>query len=987
MPKEMFSLKKPRPLATLIAVTIVLLVILSTLTISVVLYLNLGKSLTIEFEERVRAEGREVSQALTNRSRRLETRLKALTLDNTVRVTLMLGARMQLEEHLRAVYRSDSDIHFFIEDTSQKYSYSVSQTPFEQHEMWQALSSPPASLVLTNDLSHLGFKLTYTLPITRQQDDIGLASALYLFKDDNYLKSILGSGNAHKLVIISNGAVWDLLSGELLSVPETFLFSEDDSAKVNYLQVKNADYAAVVVSNQFNLFLFSNISNLENAQKKVLYSVMFPALGVIVLSLFVSFYLSKRLIHPLRQLTDMALAITNGETAIEGVSENYRILEFNRLRMSLSSMLSHLEHLRELERYQELFEGVGDNVFIHNLSGEIIDVNEVAITSLGVEREKLRGINITNFVPEHLKVQLNTHFSQLNSDSQEIVFSTEFIKSSGEVFFVECHAKRILYMGGDVVLNVVRDISDRMIAQNALKESHETLLTILDSIQATIHVCDLENCSVLFMNKYMRNLFGIDLVGKRCSDVSPFLEGPCKHCYKTGISNNQQDVIQFPPWEGQHQHSKKWFMHYDRFITWVDGRSAKFQIAFDISDLKELTIKKEEAEAQLVKIQKMEAIGTLAGGVAHDLNNILSGIVSFPDMLLRQIPEDSPLQGPLMTIKKSGLKASETVGDLLTLARRGVIVNQVVNLNEVISDYLESPEYRRFINAHQNVDIEVNLQPNLLGILGSTIHLSKTVMNLVTNAAEAIQGSGTVFLNTSVEIIEELLAANPSIPEGEYVVLRVRDDGIGISPKDCDRIFEPFFTTKVMGRSGTGLGMAVVWGTVVDHDGYIHIDSNPGQGTTFKIYFPVTRTEYLKKQAVLSDKDFQGNGETVLIIDDIKEQREIGVLMFSQLGYKPKAVSSGEEAVQFLTTNKVDLVILDMIMEGGMDGLDTYKEILKIHPEQKAIVTTGYSKTSQVTEVLDLGAGQYVKKPFLYEEIAQAVWSELHNDDSSIMRS
>lgn len=171
--------------------------------------------------------------------------------------------------------------------------------------------------------------------------------------------------------------------------------------------------------------------------------------------------------------------------------------------------------------------------------------------------------------------------------------------------------------------------------------------------------------------------------------------------------------------------------------------------------------------------------------------------------------------------------------------------------------------------------------------------------------------------------------------------------------------------------------MAVVWGTVEDHDGYIELDSTPGQGTTFSLYFPVTRTKLLKRQSIISDINFKGNGETILIIDDVKEQRDVAVLVFSQLGYHALAVESGEEAISFLSENSIDLILLDMIMEGGMNGLETYKEILTLHPGQKAIVTTGYSKTSDVNEALEMGAGQYIKKPYLYDEIAQAAWSEL----------
>ena len=181
-----------------------------------------------------------------------------------------------------------------------------------------------------------------------------------------------------------------------------------------------------------------------------------------------------------------------------------------------------------------------------------------------------------------------------------------------------------------------------------------------------------------------------------------------------------------------------------------------------------------------------------------------------------------------------------------------------------------------------------------------------------------------------------------------------------------------------MGKSGTGLGMAVVWGTVKDHKGYIDVQSVAGQGSTFSLYFPVTRKELSKDLRRLSIEDYRGNGESVLIIDDVKDQREIASIILMQLGYSVAVVSSGEEAVEYLQDNKADLLILDMIMDPGMNGLDTYRQIVKIHPRQKAIIASGFSETDRVRETQKLGAGQYIRKPYTLEKIGLAVKKELY---------
>jgi CheY-like chemotaxis protein len=373
----------------------------------------------------------------------------------------------------------------------------------------------------------------------------------------------------------------------------------------------------------------------------------------------------------------------------------------------------------------------------------------------------------------------------------------------------------------------------------------------------------------------------------------------------------------------------------------------------------------------------MEALGTLAGGVAHDLNNLFAGLVSYPELLLIDLEEDSPLRKPILTIKKTGEKATAIVQDLLTLARRGVAVTKILNLNDIISEYLKSPEYERLKYYHQGVSLITDFAPNLLNIKGSPVHLSKTIMNLTSNAAEAILGEGKIQISTQNIYIDRPVRGYDHVKEGDYVLLMVSDSGLGISPEDKERIFEPFYTKKIMGRSGTGLGMAVVWGTVKDHNGYIDIHSVEGVGTTLKLYFPTTREQISRKESAMTVDGLMGNGETVLVIDDVEEQRAVASGMLGKLGYSVTSVSSGEEAIEYLKENSADLLVLDMIMDPGIDGLDTYKRILELHPGQKAIIASGFSETDRVKEAQDLGAGAYVKKPYLLEDIGLAVKEEL----------
>jgi len=211
---------------------------------------------------------------------------------------------------------------------------------------------------------------------------------------------------------------------------------------------------------------------------------------------------------------------------------------------------------------------------------------------------------------------------------------------------------------------------------------------------------------------------------------------------------------------------------------------------------------------------------------------------------------------------------------------------------------------------------------------------------------------------------------------GEFAVLIVSDDGSGISADDLDRIFEPFYTKKVMGRSGTGLGLAVVWNVVQDHEGYIDIKSTP-QGTKFELYFPITRQEIAGQELFRPLNDYKGCGESILVVDDVKAQREIACSMLDALGYTAAAVSSGEEAIEYLQLHSVDLILLDMIMDPGISGRETYERIIKIHPNQKAVIASGFAETEEVKEAQKSGAGRYLGKPLTLEKLGLAVKDEL----------
>ncbi len=396
--------------------------------------------------------------------------------------------------------------------------------------------------------------------------------------------------------------------------------------------------------------------------------------------------------------------------------------------------------------------------------------------------------------------------------------------------------------------------------------------------------------------------------------------------------------------------------------------------------IEERTADLRRASEQLHEAQKMETIGIMAGRVAHDLNNVLAGILAYPDLLLLKLPPDSPLRKIAFSIQQSGKKAAAIVRDLLTMARRSAATQEVVNLNTVVTEYLNSPEYKKLASFHPHVEVATDLAGGLSNILGSFVHLSESLMNLVSNASEAIPEGGKVVVTTEERSVTP--GVNPAvggeeIRPGEYAVLSISDTGVGISPEDIERIFEPFYTKKVMGRSGTGLGLSVVWGTVKDHGGYIDVQSAPGKGTRFELYFPVTTEEATKKEPAGPVSEYRAKGESILVVDDEEEQRQIASSVLTTLGYVVAAVASGEEAVEYLKENGADVVILDMVMDPGIDGLETYKRIHAIRPAQKTMIVSGTPGTERISEGLRLGVGQYIRKPYTMEKIGLALRQEL----------
>ncbi|MEN6375197.1 MAG: PAS domain S-box protein [Smithella sp.] len=538
---------------------------------------------------------------------------------------------------------------------------------------------------------------------------------------------------------------------------------------------------------------------------------------------------------------------------------------------------------------------------------------------------------------------------------------------------------------GMVVVTVL-DITDRKRAEEELKENRRQLANIIEFLPDATCVIDKDG-KVIAWNRAMEAMTGVkkeSMIGKSNYEYALPFYGERRQTlidlalYPDSETEKKYTAIQrvgdtligetFTP------HLLDGNVHVS--VTASVLRDEKGEITAAIECIRNNTERK-KLEERLNRAEKMESLGTLAGGVAHDLNNVLGGVVGYSELLRDEIPENSFLRRYADNIMQSGIRGAAIIQDLLTLARRGVTVSEVVDLNKIVFDYLRTPEFEKLKSYHPEVKIEADLEDKLLNIKGSPVHLGKTIMNLISNAFEASSDHGEVMIRTANRYLDQPVRGYDTIQEGDYALLMVSDNGIGISDNDLNKIFEPFYTKKVMGRSGTGLGLAVVWGTVNDHNGYIDVQSKEGKGTAFTLYFPVTREKMGEVDKSVSPVVYMGKGEFILVVDDVEEQREVAVSMLVRLGYQVETVAGGEEAIEFLKNKKADLIVLDMIMDPGIDGMETYRRVLEINPVQKVVIVSGFSETDRVRNAQEMGAGAFVPKPYILENIGLAVRNEL----------
>jgi len=626
------------------------------------------------------------------------------------------------------------------------------------------------------------------------------------------------------------------------------------------------------------------------------------------------------------------------------------------------------------QKYRAIFENTNSPMCIIEEDNILSLVNSEFLKMTGYSREEVEGKRTwMSFVDSRdFDRMLRFHKARMAGQGAPRNYEFRLVCKDGESKYVFITVAFI----GNTRLRIISmtDLTEKKKAELLLKESETRYRTFLDATSDYAFMKD-DKLRYILANRAFLEKHGFreeaEILGK--NDIELFSRDFAE---LTGESDRR--VLETDRFEVVEERVLDRIYEARKFpVTLKSDTIGIGAVIRDITEMRRAEEERKRLQSALDRARKMESLGVLAGGVAHDLNNVLGGLVSLPEILMMKLSDSDPMRRQLDIIKRSGEKAARIVQDMLTLTRRGVADATVLCLNDIIAMHFETPEHEKLQFHHPSVRFEMQLDDELPNIVGSSPHLSKTVMNLLSNAAEAMPHGGTVTLKTEARNYDKPLKGFEIIPEGHYVVISVKDEGVGIPHTDIERIFEPFYSKKVMGRSGTGLGMTVVWSTVKDHKGYIDIHSEECRGTTITLYLPATRKRLKQEKEQVPVEKYLGKGQTILIVDDVQDQLELTSSMLSRLGYKAVAVSSGEEALEYLKKNTADLVCLDMIMDPGINGLETYRRILDIHPGQKAIIASGYVEKDFFRDVKKLGVKSLIKKPFRLEDIGVAIWKEL----------
>ena len=949
--------KSRRRYSTVLMATIISLVTLSVFVSLFVLNGYFTRRVDVEFHKKVRAQKGQVELLINKRMTAIDAVLRELSSDNTVRVTVMLGARTQLSEHMTQRYPHSNGSYYFVQNYSNQTICPEDNKELSEDFIRSVLRFRPKGEIF-EDLSNTRLLWLFSLPIMHSDGRMGTAYALYDILDDRELISDFREAVDGDLVYIKSDTLYSIISGKSLSFDPRTLQQTLEATEIGTI---GEDYAYTGVSDFQHVFFFSSLKPLNVEKERVtLLMGLFSGL-VLAAAVLIAFLIGRRMTRPLRDMTRKAIQISDGQKDLL-FDRTGPYWEFDQMSEAFNYMLSNLKDAEERSRYRELFENVDDAVYIVDNSGKIIDANTAAYSPMGYPASHFYRLGLAKLLPEQDARRILALLQSVDVAPSvgKLTLETVHRKRDGHFIPVEIHSRPILYRGNPVILNVARDISRRVEAEKALRESEERYRSVVENSSDGIMILD-DRMQILFANRVLSKILDQPIHALEHSLFKDYLAAAEPSFTVENLTRSNDPFKMQPPAIyqviGKDAEVRTVRITANRFND-SNGEEKLVAQVSDITDQLQIEEEKNELEARLIQAQKMEAIGTLAGGIAHDFNNLLMGIQGRLSMIRLQSKPRQQHFEHIEPIEKTILSATNLTNQLLGFARKGQYEIKAISINTLVEE-----STRMFISTRKEIELELNCREDVKPVKADRGQIEQVLINLYVNAWQAMPNGGHLTIQTENVQLSKTFCQRVGIQTGDYVKISVSDSGDGMDRETKERIFEPFFTTKELGK-GTGLGLASAYGIIKNHKGAIEVDSHKGKGTTFVIYLPVADSDVAEEPFISEEVVAQGKGK-ILIIDDEEESIIATELMMRELGYEVTSARSGQEALRLYRENRqgFDLITLDMIMP-GMNGKETFDQLKQINPEIRVLLISGYSHSRQADEIIQEGGMGLLQKPY-----------------------
>jgi PAS domain S-box-containing protein len=640
----------------------------------------------------------------------------------------------------------------------------------------------------------------------------------------------------------------------------------------------------------------------------------------------------------------------------------------------VTDLIQAYEALQESEeKYRLLVENANEAIFVIQ-DGMLRFFNIKNIELIGYSKEELTSTPFINFVhPDDREVTLGRHLKRIRGEELPGVNVFRIIDKAGNIKWAEVNSVLISWEGRPAILNFLNDITERKQAEGALRQSEEKYRNVLENIEDGYYEVDIAG-NFTFFNDSMCQIYGYpreELMGmsdRQYTDQenAKKLFQAFNKVYRTGESTEELD------WEIIRKDGAR--RSIEASVSLIEDSSGN-RIGFrglirDVTERKRAEEEKATLQEQLRQSQKIEAIGRLAGGIAHDFNNLLTVIKGYSQLSLIELKEGDPLKGNIEEVKKAADRAADLTRQLLAFSRRQILEMRVLDLNTVLRDL--DKMLHRLIG--EDIELVTVFTDDLGRVKTDPGWVEQIIMNLAVNARDAMPSVGKLTIETAnVELDGAYARDHIAVTPGRYVMLSVSDTGVGMTPEVRQQVFEPFFTTKEKGK-GTGLGLSTVYGIVKQSGGNIWVYSEPGQGTTFKIYLPRVDEplEEIKERVV--KEELPHGSETILVVEDEEEVRKLAVRILQRQGYTVLDAPDGDGALVICGERKdpIHLILTDVVMP-GMSGRQLADRLGSFHPEMKVLYMSGYTDNAITHHgVLEKGMN-YIQKPFTVDGLIRKV--------------